>query len=312
MTGPVSVGRSLHDAHLAQALTRAANPIFIIDRGAAIIWCNDAYCRMTGKSHEVLLGTTPASLRSTREIAGFLMQLWNVVMAGETWIGELPEHTASGQIVNVEAVFTPLTDPTGKPAMFLVLEHDITKHKVTFERLWRLANHDRLTGLANRGQFASVLDHTIHHCRRTETQAAVLFIDLDGFKLANDTHGHDTGDLVLVEVARRLRETIRASDIAARFGGDEFACILTNLDSPEGVDTAAQKVVEAIGVPMSFDGREVSIGASVGVAVFPRDGETQDELLAAADRAMYAAKRAGKNGWRQAVLTLHDRDPSLA
>lgn len=292
---------TFNDTLLARALQKAANPIFIVDKLASLVWCNSAYAEMKGQPIASLLRKPVPSLTPTRETAPFFSQLWSMVMAGDTWMGELQERRVDGAILHMDSVFTPLTDASGRPTLFLVLEHDVTKRKVEYEKVWTLANYDRLTGLANRSFFSSTLELIIAQSLRNNKVAAVLFIDLDNFKVANDNFGHDAGDWVLIQTAEALRGAVRKSDTVARFGGDEFACILDDVETVENAQLVAEKIIAAIRkIELCDASKKVQIGASVGIALFPFDGMDQSILRNAADMAMYAAKRAGKNCWRRA------------
>jgi diguanylate cyclase (GGDEF)-like protein/PAS domain S-box-containing protein len=291
---------SLPDIQLARALRMAANPIFIVNKGGVVTWCNQAYANTLGLSIEEVAGHPAAALTPTRETTKFLMDLWKVVMEGQTWFGELVEHHRSGRVINMDAVLTPLTDANGRATMFLVLEHDITSRKLTYEQVWQLANHDRLTGLANRSSFTSVLERAITKAGRDSKKTAVFFIDLDGFKAVNDTFGHDAGDQVLVEVARILKSCVRKSDSVARFGGDEFACILDEVETLEDATRVAQKIIESVATIDQVGASHVKVGASIGIAMYPMHGLDEAALRSAADKAMYAVKKAGKNSWKVA------------
>lgn len=291
------------DHLLARALDRAANPIYIVDRTAAIVWCNEAYCQLLGQDKDALLRKGAPSLTPTQSSAGFFKSLWQVVLAGSNWMGELQERRPDGSVVHADTVITPLTDPAGRPNLFLVHLHDATQRKVEYDRLWQMANYDRLTNLANRGHFTSSLELILAQSERNRTTPAVLFVDLDNFKAANDLHGHDAGDQVLVQTAVSLRASVRKSDVVARFGGDEFACILDDVADLDAAGAVAGKIVAAIsrielGVPGSPN--HVRIGASVGLALYPLHGSDQATLRKAADAAMYEAKASGKNCWRAA------------
>ncbi|MEK0083561.1 diguanylate cyclase domain-containing protein [Benzoatithermus flavus] len=185
----------------------------------------------------------------------------------------------------------------GRPARIVGLSADITARKEAELRLEHLALHDPLTGLPNRRALAEALDHAIARARRTGQPVAVLVLDLDGFKAVNDRHGHPAGDAALVEVADRLRRTVRRSDIVARLGGDEFAVVAGELKGPAPVLRLARRIVAALTTPMRLEAAEVPIGVSIGVAFFPGDGETPEDVLGHADRALYAAKR-DRAGWR--------------
>ncbi|MDX8395442.1 MAG: diguanylate cyclase [Mariprofundaceae bacterium] len=174
---------------------------------------------------------------------------------------------------------------------------DITERKQTEEKLTQMAHFDHLTKLANRALFLDRLDQAIVQSKRGKQQFSVLFIDLDGFKAVNDTLGHQAGDEVLMEAAKRLSASVREADTVARMGGDEFTIILREVHHQQDVEQVAKKVVKAIAAPFKLGGviTSESISASVGVAMFPQDAEQRDALITAADNAMYQAKNSGKN-----------------
>jgi diguanylate cyclase (GGDEF)-like protein/PAS domain S-box-containing protein len=284
----------LNDIHLARALKKASTPMFFVDKAGMIVWCNQAYADLLGRPMDQVLRHQAPSLTPSPEKAKFFLNLWQAVMRGDTWIGELEETKSDGSIVHVDAVFTPLPDANGRTALFLVLEHDITGRKLEYEKISHLANYDRLTGLSNRTFFTTMFERSITQSQRNGSRLAVFFIDLDGFKGVNDSLGHEAGDQVLIETANALQNFVRKSDVVARFGGDEFVCLLTDIESPESAVTIAQKMVDTISSITEIPLGKVNIGASIGVAIFPDHGQEQPAILAAADQAMYEAKRAGK------------------
>ena len=166
------------------------------------------------------------------------------------------------------------------------------------ERAYKLAYYDQLTGLANRGFFRAMAAERLAGTRRRRRQAAIAFIDLDRFKTINDSYGHHIGDMLLVEVGRRLRRTLRESDSVARFGGDEFVVQVVDVEQVEHLNPLLGKIIEAIAAPMMLEGNEISVQAAIGVAIHPQDGESIEELLKNADAAMYEAKRAGQGNFR--------------
>jgi diguanylate cyclase (GGDEF)-like protein len=170
------------------------------------------------------------------------------------------------------------------------IRHAIGRH----ELMQRVAYFDMLTGLPNRAHFRDGLTQALARSQRYAEKMALLFIDLDGFKRINDVYGHETGDAVLRAVAGRIRESLRASDVAARYGGDEFTVMLPFIDSDEDGAFVAEKLRKCISAPLEIDGKDVSVGASIGVALFPEDGRDADTLTLHADDAMYRAKRRGK------------------
>jgi diguanylate cyclase (GGDEF)-like protein/PAS domain S-box-containing protein len=186
----------------------------------------------------------------------------------------------------------------GRPRRLVGVSADITPRKEAEMRLAHLALHDPLTGLPNRRALAESLDRAIARAGRTGQPVAVLALDLDGFKAVNDRHGHAAGDVVLVEVAARLRRVVRRSDIVARLGGDEFAVIAGELNGPAPVARLARRIATALAEPVAVTAAaRIGIGVGIGVAFFPGDGETPEEILARADAALYAAKR-GRAGCR--------------
>lgn len=174
----------------------------------------------------------------------------------------------------------------------------LTRLKHTNEQITALAHHDSLTGLPNRILFYDRLNQAITRARRDKVSIAVLYLDLDGFKLVNDTLGHDAGDMLLREAAKRIVACVRDSDTVARMGGDEFTVILYNLRTPGSKDRVAKKIVETIARPFLINGKNCTVSASIGIALSPEHGETAEQLVKIADAAMYLAKHSGKNCYR--------------
>ncbi|MFZ2303117.1 MAG: diguanylate cyclase [Gallionella sp.] len=178
---------------------------------------------------------------------------------------------------------------------FIGIVRDITERKLVEEKLAYFAHHDYLTGLPNRILFLNRLEHANLLARRNKYKVAVLFLDLDGFKKVNDTLGHDAGDQLLREVATRLKEAIRASDMVARVGGDEFTFILINIGSYENASLMANKIIAALSKPFELKGQQCHVGGSIGVSIYPDDAQEIEVLIKQADEAMYAVKQSGKN-----------------
>ncbi len=181
--------------------------------------------------------------------------------------------------------------------LFTAILRDISERKENEERVRRLAHHDQLTGLPNRNLLNDRMNHAIARVRRHGGRMAVLYIDLDRFKPVNDTLGHEAGDLVLQTVARRLLSCVRTSDTVARIGGDEFVVVTEEIHLPQDASLVAAKIIEALAEPIPVHDTICSIGASVGIAVFPDDGYSMDEVCKAADTAMYRVKHSGRNAW---------------
>ncbi|MDX8124565.1 EAL domain-containing protein [Janthinobacterium sp. GMG2] len=191
----------------------------------------------------------------------------------------------------------PIFDSSGTYLGALALVSDITAQRAASERIWRQANFDQLTGLPNRHMFLDRLQHEAAHAKREGACLALLFIDLDHFKQVNDSLGHEKGDMLLRQVARRISERVRATDTVARLGGDEFTVILAGVGQLGGIERVLQELTAALALPFVLDGDTVQVSASVGVALYPADAESPDTLLRHADQAMYAAKSAGRNGY---------------
>ena len=170
--------------------------------------------------------------------------------------------------------------------------------KDAYENLTHQANHDVLTGLANRRLFDELLEQTIHSAKRDNISSAMLYLDLDGFKKVNDTYGHHNGDLLLVAVAERLKDSIREADTIARIGGDEFAILLRNTSSHSDIKSTVEKIQTALAQPIILSDNEVKISASIGITMIPQDGTDPDMLLTNADNALYKSKNQGRNTFR--------------
>ena len=181
---------------------------------------------------------------------------------------------------------------------FVCLVRDIAERKQAEAKLIQLALYDQLTGLPNRTMFYERLASLLPQARRTKSEMALLFIDLDGFKSVNDSMGHGIGDQLLQEVGKRLLASIRESDTVARMGGDEFTVILNNMQDSGQTASIAEKIIDAINQPIHLNGKSCKVGASIGIAIYPNHAKTANDLVRAADSAMYHAKASGKNAYR--------------
>ncbi|MDD5057721.1 MAG: diguanylate cyclase [Sideroxydans sp.] len=194
---------------------------------------------------------------------------------------------------------------------FVGIIRDITERKQAEQRIAHLAHYDYLTDLPNRALFLDMLDHSVALAKRNNLKLSVLFLDLDGFKIINDTLGHDAGDLLLKEVAERLKESLRVSDVVARVGGDEFILVLDNIESAENAEHVAGKIIASLSEPFDLMGNRVQVGASIGISIFPDNDIDPDRLVKQADEAMYLAKKSGKNTsrfYREVVAGRHSKE----
>lgn len=260
-------------------------------KNRTISWSNPASERMFGYPPGGLNGVDVRSLYpSTEAFEAFGRQAYEVLDSGRTFRGQVDLVRRDGQPLTVDVSGARLE---GAGDEYLWMSLDITEMKRQHERIEHVAFHDGLTGLPNRALLMDRLHQAIELCRRTQELLVVCFLDLDGFKLVNDVHGHAAGDQLLQEVARRLAGQVRTHDTIARVGGDEFVVLMTALQSVDVAREAMNRIAAAIAAPVSLDsGHVVRVRASMGWAGWPMDGEDEDSLLTAADRAMYADKSA--------------------
>ena len=271
--------------------------IMITNADNRIIEINDAVSRITGYPREELIGNTPSILKSGMHENSFYEGLWHTLRTTGYWKGEIFDCTRGGQIVPLLESISEVRDAEGKLTHHIAVITDISPIKETQRRLDFLANHDPLTDLPNRLLFNDRLQHAIKRARRGSLSVALLFIDLDHFKAVNDSHGHQVGDLLLVEIAKRLNALIRSADTLARLGGDEFVILMEALPSPLAAAQVADKIVASLKQPFNINGLSLHIGCSIGIALYPEDGEDATTMMKNADAAMYRAKEAGRDGY---------------
>lgn len=223
----------------------------------------------------------------------------NIIKGNSRLVGKLWELTGlnkSEGVFPMEMTVTKLQ--VGSENIFTAVFRDITERKQSEERIRHLAHHDQLTGLPNRHLFTDRLYHATKISKRYDKTLVLMFIDLDKFKPINDTLGHEAGDVVLKEVARRFQEVVRDSDTVARIGGDEFVILLEELEDADPGHIVAGKLLESLAVPIAAAGTECTLGLSIGLSKFPDDSENAEELMRCADEAMYVVKSAGRNAYR--------------
>ena len=272
-------------------------PILInaTDRNGKFLFLNSYQAALFGRDPEQLVGRSIAEILQP-ELVERELRRNNVIL--ETGIS-IPNYEEKFVSEGIELTFhcnkSPLLNKDNQTIGILTTGLDITARKFAEEHRTHLALHDMLTGLPNRTLLSERMRTTIEECNATGKGAALLLLDLDRFKVINDTRGHQAGDMLLRQVAERLSAVLGKSGFAARIGGDEFAIIMTNLENQDDVVRGCAKLLARIGEPYSIGGVEQLIGASIGIALIPEDGTSADELLRLADLAMYEAKSAGRN-----------------
>ena len=288
-----NLARSAELAARLVAMESASDMIVIADLEGKAEYVNPSFERITGMPRKEALGSRRAIFGLEEADADAALA---AAAAGESWRGEIAATRSDGEGIIEEVTIAPVSGPGGKPVRIVAVLRDVTERRRLQERLERLAHYDPLTALPNRALFFDRLEGAVARARREERRFALLFIDLDGFKAVNDGFGHDAGDYLLFEIARRLRLAIRDSDTAGRMGGDEFTVLLENISRPEDAAAIADKIRASLIEPALIPaGAKVSVGASVGIAVFPDDGDDGETVLKAADSAMYAIKLSARN-----------------
>ncbi|MDZ7805305.1 MAG: EAL domain-containing protein [Thiohalophilus sp.] len=276
------------------ALSSAANAVFITDKNGNIEWVNKAFEKMSGFSGAEVLGKNPRVLNSGQHEEDYYRHIWSTILSGEVWRGELVERHKDGHFYTVEQVITPIIE-SGRITHFVAIHEDISENKQAQERIRYMALYDVLTGLPNRAYMREHLEQALASADRNEKLLGVMFLDLDRFKFVNDSLGHNTGDKLLQQVASRLRRCVRRSDTVARFGGDEFVIIQSDIEHIDNSATMIEKIVNELSRPFSIEGNEVHTGVCIGVTIYPFDDGDADALLKHADMAMYRAKSADCN-----------------
>jgi diguanylate cyclase (GGDEF)-like protein/PAS domain S-box-containing protein len=287
------------EQRLASLLSLAPDAVVATDAGHSVIVFNKSAEKIFGHTAAEIIGRPledlmPARFAAVhrRHIQAFAQEPVTAREMGSRRTG-LVGLRKDGSEFPIDASIAILNEETG-PIFFAVLR-DITEKKLAAAELEYRATHDSLTGLPNRTLFTDRLSHALALAERNEKLAALLFIDLDGFKKVNDSLGHAGGDELLRAVAQQLLESVRRSDTVARIGGDEFAVILEQIQHVDAVGTIAQTIVNRVRQPLRIAHGEVAVSASIGITICPFDAKTVNELMIDADRAMYAAKASGKN-----------------
>ncbi|HEY0846909.1 MAG TPA: EAL domain-containing protein [Noviherbaspirillum sp.] len=283
---------------LSRAVEQSANAVLITDRNGIIEYVNPWFCRITGYASEEVIGKSPNILKSGETHPETYKRMWETILSGKEWTGELYNAKKNGECYWCLEVISPLKDDRGEITNFVAVTEDISERKQTEQTIRHLAFHDPLTGLPNRRLFNDRLHQAAAKRHRKDNSFALMLFDLDRFKTVNDTLGHDVGDALLKAVAARLLNGTRQGDTLARMGGDEFALIALEILQPEDMARIAEKLLETLKEPFHLFGHELYVTTSIGITLYPNDAVDADALIKNADIALYRAKDLGRNNFQ--------------
>ena len=290
----------------AMVYQSSSEAMLITDNQGAIVSINPAFTQVTGYTLAEVVGRNPSMLSSGRQDHDFYQAMWREINTTGHWQGEICNLRKNGEPYFEWITINAIYHKDGSVHRYIALFSDITQKKALDQMIWRQANFDMLTGLPNRHMFYDRLALEIKQARRANLPMALLFIDLDHFKEVNDSLGHNTGDILLVEAARRIQGCVRESDMVARLGGDEFIILLAGLQSVRKVDGIAQNILDQLVAPFQFDKERAFISASIGITIYPDDATDADVLLKNVDQAMYAAKAQGRHCYQYFTFSLQE------
>ncbi len=280
----------------ASVFANAREAIMITTPDGAILDTNDAFTDITGYARQEVLGCNPRLLSSKMQSKDFYTVMWQHLMDKGSWYGEITNCRKNGEVFVAWQTITTIRDEHGKAQHYVALFADITQSKEHERQLEHIAHYDLLTTLPNRTLFADRLQQAMAQTQRRQQKLVVAYIDLDGFKIINDGHGHEIGDKLLMAVANRMKQTLREGDTLARIGGDEFVAVLVDLPDMAHCLPMLGRLLEAAAEVVKIDELSVQVSASLGATIYPQNEEVDaDQLLRQADHAMYQAKLAGKN-----------------
>ena len=290
----------------ATVIDSAAEAVMVTDAAQGILSVNNAFTRITGYTLAEIAGQTPTLLKSGLHDAAFYKDMWAALTSQDMWQGELENLRKDGSHFTQWTTISAIRDPHGTITNYVSIFSDISDMLASRRRMEQLALHDTLTGLPNRVLLLDRLRHALARAARNGERVALMFIDLDNFKDVNDSLGHDAGDVLLRQMALRLQACIRSQDTLARLGGDEFTILIENSAESEA-EMVALRIQSALGQAFSLEGSAVFSSASVGIAFYPEDGDTEQSLMQSADTAMYLAKRRGRNTFCYSTIELRQR-----
>jgi diguanylate cyclase (GGDEF)-like protein/PAS domain S-box-containing protein len=290
----------------AQIYQHSRQALFISDMHNKIISINPSFTGITGYTPEDAIGKNPKFLASGKHDSHYFNEMWKVINNTGQWSGEIYNKRKNGEIYPEFLMINTVKGENGEIDHYFAIFDDITEKKKADELILEQANYDALTKLPNRRMFQDRLQQEIKRSHRSKKPFALLFLDLDHFKNVNDTLGHEVGDTLLVESAKRINQQIRESDTVARLGGDEFTIILTEAKNSISTVDITQNIIQSLSKPFQLELNQVHVSASIGITLYPDDANTASELLKNADQAMYLAKKSGRSCFRYFTQSMQD------
>ncbi|VAX19412.1 diguanylate cyclase/phosphodiesterase (GGDEF & EAL domains) with PAS/PAC sensor(s) [hydrothermal vent metagenome] len=281
----------------SMVVNTAIEGVVVTDVDTVIQSVNPAFTHITGYSAKEAIGQKPNMLRSDRHDKEFYKKMWEAILKTGQWQGEIWNRRKNGEVFPERLSITAIKDSKNNIVKYASVFYDITELKQSEKEVEYKAYHDALTGLPNRQLFQDRLEQAIVRARRADSMLAVLFIDLDDFKNVNDSLGHASGDLLLQGIAVRLVGCAREEDTISRLGGDEFTIIIENIDDEQEAANVAERVIASLSEPFNYKNDNLYAAVSIGIAVYPANGATLEELIKNADIAMYNVKNKGKNNY---------------
>ncbi len=289
-------------------INQAIEGIVITDSTNAIIRANESILKMSGYTIEELLGQDPRIFRSDYHDAKFYQQMWHHITTKGFWEGEIWDRKKTGEVYPKWMSITTINDQNGKVSNYIAISSDITKMKKAEQDIHLLENYDPLTGIPNRTLFYDRLNLALSRAKRSSSCVALFYMDIDQFKLINDSLGHDAGDLLLIEISKRLQSVIREEDMLSRLGGDDFTLITEGDNCAEEAAGIAERIIKEISRPVLLKEKEVSVGISIGIAIAPHDDMTVEGLIRKADSAMYHSKATGRGKYIFSSVEIEKRN----
>lgn len=289
----VVLSKDLHLAH--RVLQCSGEAIIIADKNRKVLEVNSSFIAITGFSKHEVIGQPLLLVEPGYHDPGFVDEIWEAVLSRGVWQGECFGRRKSGDLFPKWQAISTVFEENQAVSHFVIIFSDISRLKQAEEKWQQLAFYDALTGLPNRVLYRDRLAQSLIKAKREHTSLTLLYLDLDDFKLVNDSLGHDAGDKLLCEAAKRIVESVRESDTICRLGGDEFSAIVQGCEDEEAINLLCNKIIAALNTPFFINGHCIHIGVSIGVARYPADGEDIDTLTKNADAAMYSVKANGRN-----------------